>query len=344
MDWHPDNDLLDPTCGTGTFLLEAIKRRLVAAGANACALSARDVLAGVYGIDLNPLAVLAAKASIVVVLASRLQPDDPITIPVFLADAINSATPSEDGFFVHTIQTELGLKRFEVPSSLVQSEHLYPVFESLRQLITAGADTTKIMKALGVRLTQLTWNSKEEARFAATVDVLIDLHRKSWDGIWCPILADRFSAGAIEKVSHIAGNPPWVKWSHLPAQYASFIKPLCQEMNVFSRDRYVGGIESDISTVITFRAILKWLAEGGKLGFFITATVFANESSQGFRRFETHDGQPIAGILEVEDYKAVAPFDGVTNHPAFLMVEQGKRTAYPVRYRVWTPAEGAEVT
>ena len=28
---------------------------------------------------------------------------------------------------------------------------------------------------------------------------------------------------------------------------------MCQAMNVFSEDRYVGGIESDISTVITFQ-------------------------------------------------------------------------------------------
>jgi hypothetical protein len=141
-------------------------------------------------------------------------------------------------------------------------------------------------------------------------------------------------------VSHIAGNPPWVKWSHLPPAYAEFIKPLCQAMNVFSEDRYVGGIESDISTVITFQAIRKWLAAGGKLGFFITATVFSNESSQGFRRFEDDDGVPIAAVLRVEDFKALAPFEGVTNHPSLLLVEQGRRTEYPVSYRVWTPGPG----
>ena len=161
--------------------------------------------------------------------------------------------------------------------------------------------------------------------------------------IWCPILADRFAAGAIPRVSHIAGNPPWVKWSHLPPAYAEFIKPMCQAMNVFSEDRYVGGIESDISTVITFQAAMKWLAPRGHLAFFITATVFANESSQGFRRFARHDGTPIAQILSVEDYKAIAPFEGVTNHPALLIVQEGSATAYPVVYKIWTPGPGGRV-
>ncbi len=51
-------------------------------------------------------------------------------------------------------------------------------------------------------------------------------------------------------------------------------------MNVFSRDRYVGGIEFDISTVITFQAVMKWLAADGRLAFFITATVFAKSLTQ----------------------------------------------------------------
>ena len=340
LGWMPDNELLDPTCGTGTFLLEALKRRLVNGRDNGHKMSASEALLGIYGIDLNPLAVLAAKASVVVVLASRLKPDEPITLPIFLADAINSAEPTGD-FFVHVLQTELGNKRFEVPAQLVRSSRLFPVFDKLRHLITANVGAAAVMAELTPELAPLGLSSDAIRRFTATVDILVDLHRQNWDGIWCPILADRFAAGAIPRVTHIAGNPPWVKWSHLPPAYAAFIKPTCQAMNVFSQDRYVGGIESDISTVITFRAVMKWLAPRGRLAFFITATVFANESSQGFRRFARHDGTPLARILAVEDYKAVAPFEGVTNHPALLIIQAGAPTRYPVPYKVWTPGPRA---
>lgn len=342
MGWTPEKELLDPTCGTGTFILEGIKRRLVDAHAKGSDPAASEVLEGIYGIDLNPLAVLAAKASIVVVLASRLQPEHSITIPVYLADAINSAEPSSDGFFIHTLQTELGPRRFVVPAEVVRSSHLYPIFERLRHLINGNVAAADIMRALEPDLSALQIPAAGLARFSDTVAVLVGLHRHQWDGIWCPILADRFAAGAIKPVSHIAGNPPWVKWSHLPPAYASFIKPICLAMNVFSEDRYVGGIESDISTVITFQAAMKWLAPKGRLAFFITATVFANESSQGFRRFAHKDGSPIARILSVEDFKAIAPFEAVTNHPALLIVEGGAATRYPVRYRIWSLRDGAQ--
>ena len=335
--WEPGNDLLDPTCGTGTFLLEALKRRLRASGNG---IDAAQALMGLYGIDLNPLAVLAAKVSVAVFLSRRFDPAHPVVLPVYLADAINSADETNDGFFTHELQTEVGPMRFEIPSALARSDRLFPVFDRMRILVTAGTDATTIMRDLETTLRPFRFPAALLERFERTIQSLIELHGRGWDGIWCSILADRFAAGAIRPVTHIAGNPPWVKWSHLPPAYAEFIKPLCQSMNVFSEDRYVGGIESDISTVITFKTIMKWLAPSGKLGFFITATVFSNESSQGFRRFEDEEGAPIAAVLGVEDFKSLAPFEGVSNHPSLLVVEQGRRTEYPVPYRIWLPGQG----
>jgi hypothetical protein len=336
LGWRPENDLLDPTCGTGTFLLEAFKRRMIAyQGVESLPLE--QILSGVHGIDLNPLAVLGAKASIVVVLASTLDPEHPVVLPVYLADAINSAAPTRDGFFVHELQTELGTKRFEVPETLVRSPLLYRVFDRIRSLVDADQRAAAVMGGIQEMLAPLELSGDALHRIKQTVQVFVDLHDEGWNGIWAPILADRFAAGAIRPVSHIAGNPPWVKWSHLPPAYARFIKPLCQAMNVFSTDKYVGGIESDISTIITFAAIRKWLAPEGKLAFFITATVFSNESSQGFRRFQYDNGKPMGAVRLVEDYQAMAPFEGVTNHPALLVFQKGRETAYPVPYCIWLP-------
>ncbi|MBI5520464.1 MAG: hypothetical protein HY916_10465 [Desulfovibrio sp.] len=338
LGWEPDNDLLDPTCGTGTFLLEAIRRRIVAAHSSGASPTAGVLLAGIYGMDLNPLAVLATKASLVVMLAQRLDPAAPVRLPVFLADAINTATPTDDGFFSHTIQTEQGEREFRIPESIVRANIVHEFFDDLRLCVAADLAPAAVLHAMRRFLTDLP--SPMIAVVEETINVLVDLHRDRWDGIWCPILADRFAAGAVHPVSHIAGNPPWVKWSNLPTSYASFVKPLCQAINVFSEDTYVGGIEADVSTIITFQAVRKWLAPSGRLGFLITATVFSTESSQGFRRFAHHDGTPMCAVLSVEDFKGLKIFDGVTNHPALLIVEKGRATEFPVPYRCWSLPPG----
>ena len=250
--WQPGDTLLDPTCGSGTFVLEALRQRLAVGQSEQR--SAQDLLDGLYGIDLNPLAVLAARSSLVVYLAPYLDPFRPVRLPIYLADAINSAT-AVGGVYRHSLQT-----------------------------------------------------------------------------------------AAIPPVQFIVGNPPWVKWSHLPPDYAAFIKDRCLQLGVFSEDRWVGGIESDISTIVTYEAIDKWLAPGGRLAFFITATVFSTESSEGFRRFHLRHRCLRMKVLGVEDFDALAPFEGVTNHPALLMLERDAETVYPAPYRVWKPVTVDGVT
>jgi hypothetical protein len=331
--WEPQDGLIDPTAGSGTFLLEAVKRRR-AADEN---VTAAELIDGISGLDLNPMAVLAARASLVVVLADRLDPSSPIRLPVFLADAINPATVSSEGIYAHRLQTELGTMEFAVPASLVQDARFFELFGRLRDLIDANFGADRVAAAIRHEFDLAYLGEDEWQRFEALVGTLATLHERGWNGIWCSVLADRFAAGAIPPSTHVVGNPPWVKWSHLPPEYAEFIKDRCLQLGVFSVDRWVGGIESDISIVITYEAAEKYLTAGGCLAFFITGTVFSNESSQGFRRWRINDSETDLGVEFVEDYAAVSPFEGVTNHATLLVLRKGVPTRYPVPYRVWAP-------
>ncbi len=332
--WSPENSLLDPTCGSGTFILEALRRRLVARGGRFR--DAHEALSGLYGIDLNPLAVLAARASIVVYLSRYLDPSRPLRLPVFLADAINTAIASGP-VFEHSLQTELGVITFTVPRALVEHDHFYDVMMRIRELVEAHYGPYDICAALKSEFSLSHLRGEEHESLRGTIETLVKLRDLSWDGIWTAILADRFAAAAVPRVEFIVGNPPWVKWSHLPREYAAFIRDRCVELGVFSQDKWVGGIESDISTVITYEAVDRWLTPGGKMAFLITGTVFANESSQGFRRFHLRHRDLKMRVILVDDFKAISPFEGVTNHPTLLVLERDQETEYPVLYRVWRP-------
>ncbi len=335
LEWQVENELMDPTCGSGTFLLEGLRRRLTAWDKDTKP-GAKELLQGLYGLDLNPLAVLTAKGSLVVYLAGFLDPYNPIRLPVFLADAINP-TSSENGVYRHDLQTECGVKTFEVPARLIDHSNFFEIFANLRNMVNANSEADKVFDAIQGFFNLSSLSSEEQDSLKKTIGTLVELHKQHWDGIWCSILADRFAAGAIPPVQVICGNPPWVKWSHLPPDYAAFIKPRCMELGVFSEDRWVGGIESDISTVITYEVIDKWLADNGKLGFFITGAVFDTESSAGFRRFALAKKATPFRVDLVEDFKDIKPFDDANNHPTFLMVTKNQVTSYPVVYRYWEP-------
>ena len=108
-DGDPRDRLLDPACGSGTFLVRAIqriieqhKRRptagplfdLAQAGQDptrqreANRELAQEILSGVVGMDLNPLAVLSARADYLLALGGLLADVRDVRIPVFQQDSI----------------------------------------------------------------------------------------------------------------------------------------------------------------------------------------------------------------------------------------------------------------
>lgn len=332
-EWRADQSLLDPTCGSGTFILEGLRRRIEVSSP---ATPASCLLDGLYGFDLNPLAVLTAKASIVVFLSGRFDHELPVILPVFLADAINTADPV-DGVFTHSILTEIGERTFSIPVTLAESNDFFPIMDHLRTCIDAGICAEDVMSSLrSISPDVLNLDEEKSNIVAKTVADLIDLHHNHWNGIWCLILFDRIEAGCVKDIDLVAGNPPWVKWSHLPRQYAEFIKPICDRMDIFSDSVWVGGIQSDISTVVTYHALERFVRYGGKLAFLITGTVFKNKSSQGFRRWRLHtdNGVEPMTVDTVEDYALLRPFEDATNWPTLLFIRRnGIQTEYPVRYK-----------
>jgi len=97
----PDKRLLDPACGSGTFLVLAINRirRWYDSNRERCAYDEGDllkkILGNVIGFDLNPLAVMAARTNYLVAIKDLIRHVDTVEIPVYLCDSI--MTPAEYG-------------------------------------------------------------------------------------------------------------------------------------------------------------------------------------------------------------------------------------------------------
>lgn len=81
--------ILDPTCGSGTFLMKAIAMKREAG----CSLE--TILSTVRGMDINPLAVLTAKTNYLLTILDLLDGPAPVSIPVYHADIIAFASPAE---------------------------------------------------------------------------------------------------------------------------------------------------------------------------------------------------------------------------------------------------------
>ncbi|MBU8711118.1 N-6 DNA methylase [Brevibacillus parabrevis] len=338
----PSDKILDPTCGSGTFLVLCIKEKIdqLQKVMSPDAL-VKHILSHVYGFDLNPLAVIASRTNYLLALGDLLgYADGDIEIPVYLSDAILSPQKQDKGY-TYRIETTMGPIELIIPDQVVSNGFLGTVLIQVEELIIQTAEqfctqeqARKHLKESMIRLGL----SESISDIVKLYDDIMELEKKNWNRIWCRIIKNHFSSATLKNFDVIVGNPPWLRWTNLPDIYRNSIKEFCVNYGLFSKDRFVGGIETDISTVILYSTAEKWLKQNGKLAFLITRSVFKTESSEGFRKFEIpNDRKTKFRVMKVEDFTSIKPFEGATNKPALILLEKGnKNTEYPVPWIVWS--------
>lgn len=325
-----DGDLnatvLDPACGSGTFLLECItriRRRAVDQGVRGRELL-HVLLHRVKGMDLNPLAVISARANFILSIADLVfTVGDDVELPIYLADCINvplkSKAPGGLEILAFTLDTELGPFEFQIPNLLVEAKILGKVLlaceDAIKQKRKAVSFLTAVRALLGVK----GLDEPVEKRLVELFEIVASLEERDWNRIWCRIVKNSFSPnGFIGQVDVLIGNPPWVRWSRLPQQYRDRVKDFCNYYGLVSGKGYSGGIESDISTVVLYSAADHWLKVGGRIGLLITWTVFKSGSARGFRLGALPHGHGVR-MDSLADLRQIQPFPDATNETAIYI-------------------------
>lgn len=153
---NPERSVLDPACGSGTFLFTAI--RLITAARLQRGEDQFEalihVLDQVMGMDVHPVAVTIARVNYLLALGDLVRgPHPPVLLPVYLSNALvlpgSTAQAEPLGGYaepVHTVHTgEPGLV-FELPHTVATSpEMLDWLFNRLTQYL-AGAELRSLVQ------------------------------------------------------------------------------------------------------------------------------------------------------------------------------------------------------
>ena len=347
----PRKRVLDPACGSGTFLVLAIKatrdycKQHDIADADALEL----ILSNVVGIDLNPLAVIASRTNYLLALGDLLEArgERGIEIPVYLADSIMAPSRGSDLFTQDKYQVKTTVGVFEIPQACATRERIAALADVLDECLEADAATETFMTRARERVGLSTAEFyAADATLVALYERLADLHRKGVDGLWARIIKNAFAPVFLERFDYVVGNPPWVNWESLPEDYRQETVPLWAVHGLFPHkgfDAILGKAKDDISILMTYVALDKYVRDGGRLGFLITQSVFKTAGAgKGFRRFQLGDGTPL-GVVLVDDMSDLKPFAGASNRTAVVVLDRGRPTAYPVQYSHWYKPGGGSV-
>jgi hypothetical protein len=303
--------VLDPACGSGTFLFHAIRNFLAEAAESGMepARRAQEVCEHVAGMDIHPVAVIIARVTYLLALAPALaRRSGPLSIPVWLGDAMQLSV----AYFMDRKELTIGVprpppgagqtyskdrERLDFPEVFCRDPALFDkALERMRSGSPAGLTRAQIEAAL-LRITEQHYRADvtEEQKLAVTdlgkTYVTFDrLRREHRDTVWAYVarnLSRPLALSAAGGWAHVVvGNPPWVAYRHMSADLQTRFRELAR-----GEDVHVGGkfaTQSDLSALFTVRAAQLYLRSGGRLAFVLplaalTRGQFEKLRSGGFR-------------------------------------------------------------
>ena len=270
----PQNQyVLDPACGSGTFIAEAVTHFIEAA--KATSLDPEDVLEwlrfSVSGIDVHPVAVHLARAAWVLAAQPAIEAAIEagfaanVTVPVYLGDALQLRAQTEGMSAQHEVTVHVGDDRnteLVFPNSLVyRAETFDALMGDISDAIEESGDPYLALDDHDIS------DPGERKTLEATIAALQMLHSEGRNHIWAYFTRNlvRPVALARKKVDVIIGNPPWLNYN----QTVSALRRALEEQ---SKNRYgiwAGGryaTHQDVAGLFFSRCVDLYLKDGGLIG------------------------------------------------------------------------------
>ena len=274
--------VLDPACGSGTFLFSAAKRFLFfAKDLKKNDLEISNAIAKlIYGFDIHPVAVELARATLLGILPAR--PTHPLQI--YLGDALQMNIKQR----MHLYDKE-GLW-LEIPKThdvvIFPKETLEREGFDLIVNFIAGSKAREDQIDLILKGQEI---SEGEAIYLRKVaQILQKLRNEGRNGIWewfINNLAQPYRLSE-KKVGRLIGNPPWITHKHWKNDRQEKLKSLSQEVNVWHGGKYAP--QNDLAALFTVRVIQLYLVgyerkKIGCFGFVLPGSALKSEAWKNFR-------------------------------------------------------------
>ena len=234
--------VLDPSCGSGTFIETAVEHLLE----HASELSAVDTLRllqeNVVGVDIHPVAVQLAKATWVMAAADTIRAarsegsgSSAVSAPIYLGDSMqlryDTGTLSASQFIEletgEILPNDTGKVTFSIPKELArQQANIDRIISEMATAIDEGRDAERLSDG---------YEMSDDCRVSmkAVAALMRELHAADRNHVWAYYIRNMIRPAVIaeEKVDRIIGNPPWLTYG----QSSDIIR---QELREMSEQRY----------------------------------------------------------------------------------------------------------
>ena len=264
--------VLDPACGSGTFIAAAVTRFVAAASRDE--LDPGDALEqlreAVVGIDIHPVAVHLARSAWTIAAqplierAAKAGFTGSVTAPVYLGDSLQLRYEAGDLLGKAEVRIAIGDEQSNeliFPTSLVEQADLFDaVMSGVADAIARGEDPL-------LELNDYALDEAQRRSLTPAVRTMNELHASGRNHIWAYYTRNlvRPVALARRKADVIVGNPPWLNYN----QTVDVLRHELERQSKNLYDIWVGGkyaTHQDVAGLFFARCVDLYLGDGGVIG------------------------------------------------------------------------------
>ncbi len=330
--------ILDPACGSGTFLCNAIHmiKDILRGKGKEPAEILDFILNGIVGVDINPLAVTIARANYLIALGELLRLGKSIVIPIYVSDSIrfpdiNTVYSYTQNKVVQVYEISVNKYKIQIPSEIANHRYrLGQVLSRLREALKIYRERGNKSEAKAVfnRKTSDVSSQAELEILNMTLDTLFRLVDKQLNEIWVYMLNNLYAPIALKeaKFDMLTSNPPWIAMRYIENKnYQDWVKEEVLSYGLLTSDQVKLFTHMEIATLFFDKSADLYLSQNGVIAFVMPRSILTGAFHHAsFRQFN----KPKMKLIKILDCEDVSPLFNVPS--CALIAVLGEETRYPV--------------
>jgi hypothetical protein len=310
FDFKATEKILDPACGSGSFLRAAIHRVKKLNPK----ITVEELNSNIYGIDIHPLSVQIAKTTMLLALGKEItKSKKPVHINIILANTL-LAPEGVKNIFGGEFIMQIDKEKLWLNTQMFEDVHLFDealeVCEDLAQQSLNKKKETKqtFENNLKRRYKNGGLNETIIDSFYQIYESLKLVKENGRDSIWKFIVQNLYKPYFLnKKFDYVIGNPPWFTFSSIKnEEYQDQLNQLAEKYDV-KPERVANFPHLEIAAIFMSYCSSYFLKTNGELAFVLPRSFFSADhhgntrsgKAKGFRLTQIWDLTGVSPLFRI---------------------------------------------
>lgn len=305
FEFKKTDKILDPACGSGSFLRAAIHRiKELNPKTNA-----EEINEQIYGIDIHPLSVQIAKTTLLLALGKGIiEANNPVYLNIILANTL-LAPEGVENLFGKDFTLNIDKEKYKLTTQVLDDVKLFDdalevCDELAEQTMNKKIESEEVFEnILRKKLKGHSLNKQIIESFYKVYTGLKNVKEKGRDSIWKFIVQNLYKPYFLAgKFDYVIGNPPWFTYSSVKnEEYQELLNTVADIYDV--KPKSIKNFPNlEIAAIFLSYCNSYFLKDNGSLAFVLPRSFFSADHHDNTRSGKAK-GFQISSIWDLNDVK-----------------------------------------